>query len=234
MLAAPLLWLVLRGVSLAGACYFGAIQSVNIGSDTYVCLVLHSLGWDNNAVLPSSSPTSAASTSPSGMPSGEPTPFPSVSQTEIAPTGQPTASTATRGEYRRVVNVLQADQLSRLSVKNSWITADYSADPTLKALNVTPSLSSGFAVSVESNGVVSYQKAYRAVIASNGSEVGVTYPLLMAIIQVDNGAVKVTYHLTFLNAVSLCVIEHTLGRHLQVVRLIEVFREHVRLLRNES
>lgn len=202
-----LLVFALQRLALPRACFYLTAGDVNVGADTYVCLVLHRLAWDGNAAtsptfLPTSSPTptpTAVSATPTGLPtsqpsapSGHPTFFPTFSHTGESPTGQPTASTAAvHGTYRRVVNVLKADQLSRISVKNSWVSANYSSDPALRALNVSSSLSSGFAVSVESNGVMSYQKAFRSVQSFNGTLVGLTFPLLMAIIQVNNGVVQV-------------------------------------------
>ena len=215
-----LLALLFPLLAMTRACFHLAAGDVSLGASTYVCLVMHRLAWDGSAATsPSSSPTlpptpspSALTAAPSGVPtaqpsapSGQPTFLPTPSHTNESPTGQPTASSpALHGSYRRVVNVLKADQLSRISVKGSWVSADYSSDPALLALNVSSSLSAGFAVSVESNGVMSYQKAFRSVQSSNGTEIGVTFPLLMAIIQVDNGVVKVLHVLDPLDSFSNC------------------------------
>jgi hypothetical protein len=86
--------------------------------------------------------------------------------------------------------VFTTDKLSRISVGNSWTSADYSNDTALTAMNITSTdEASGFAISVESNGLMSYQKVFRYTRGFGNDTYGVTFPLLMAIINVDGGVV---------------------------------------------
>lgn len=134
----------------------------------------------------SDTPTEVPSLIPSAIPSA-----PSTTAPSSAPTASPSAApTYTLGQYRRVVGVFNADSTSRFAVKNSWTSQYYESDNALQMLNVSSSPGGGFAVSVESNGVISYQKAFRTQRYDNGTALfGVTYPLLMAIVHVSAGAV---------------------------------------------
>ena len=50
----------------------------------------------------------------------------------------------------------------------------------------------GLGVAVETMGLISFQKAYRQIIpGNNGTIQGVTYPLMMAVINVAHGKVTV-------------------------------------------
>lgn len=73
-------------------------------------------------------------------------------------------------------------------MKNAWESLHYSNDTLLTEFNVNATSADGLAVSIESMGVVSYQKLYRGVVSSTDST-RITFPLLMAIIVVDKGRV---------------------------------------------
>ena len=59
----------------------------------------------------------------------------------------------------------------------------------LSKLQIPFELDSGMGVTVSSMGKLSYQAAYRAVKSGESGLLGVTFPLLMAIIYVDKGKV---------------------------------------------
>jgi hypothetical protein len=186
-------------------CSFGQPSSLKIGDDVYVCLVLAKVSWGSElsavvspSILPSSSgdstgqPTSLNGTFNGTLTSTPPSIMPLSAST---PTSPSTAQSPTlRGTYRRVSSVFTTDSLSRFAIRDSWTSPVYSLDSALVALNIsdTNESASGFAVSIESNGIMSYQKMYREAKAYNGTFLyGVTFPLLMAIIQVDKGTVTV-------------------------------------------
>jgi hypothetical protein len=73
----------------------------------------------------------------------------------------------------------------------AWTSTNYQNDTLLKKLNIKDEYGDGLAVSIESMGVISYQKLFRSVKSISSNET-VTHPLLLAIINVDNGIVKVT------------------------------------------
>ena len=73
----------------------------------------------------------------------------------------------------------------------------------MQTFGVTPDVGNGIGISVQSMGVMSQQRAYRAVIdvTTNGSAVSntqsVTFPLMMAIIKVEKGIVTVNINILY-------------------------------------
>lgn len=72
----------------------------------------------------------------------------------------------------------------------AWTSVDYSNDTIMQQLGIRAQYGDGLAVSVESMGQISFQKLYRSV-ESEYSNTTVTFPVLMAIINVVDGKVKV-------------------------------------------
>mmetsp|Transcript_12554 Transcript_12554/g.12640 ORF Transcript_12554/g.12640 Transcript_12554/m.12640 type:complete len:319 (-) Transcript_12554:146-1102(-) len=90
--------------------------------------------------------------------------------------------------YLKVSTTVKADELSRLNVHNSWTDANYSRDALIGKLgemNTTDSY--GVGVTIGSMGILSYQKAYR--YSSTQGVGSITFPLMMAIINVERGKV---------------------------------------------
>lgn len=169
------------------------------------------------------------------------------------------STTQAGGKYLRIPSKLSTDSLARIKVPNSWTSADYAADATTTALRVTTSsqMSTGVGVSVSSMGVTSYQKAYRINDLSAASDAQRTFPMLFAIIAVDNGKVIVRaqpaattrdslklsnlymFSLTLSNSFSFSLFFSTpapflaechVGRHVQMVpKELRLRLQHVRL-----
>lgn len=75
----------------------------------------------------------------------------------------------------------------------AWTSKYYSNDTALAKLEVNQTVGSGMGVAVESMGLISFQKAYRQVVTvGNGTHISVTYPLMMAVINVVRGKVTVS------------------------------------------
>lgn len=94
----------------------------------------------------------------------------------------------------------------------AWTSTVYANDTLLSQLNISQVLYSGVTISIESMGVISYPRLYRAVIpisetitttitntntanstsitSTSISAASVTFPLIMAIINVDHGKVN--------------------------------------------
>ena len=63
-----------------------------------------------------------------------------------------------------------------------------------RKLNISQTEGQGLGVAIESMGIMSSRKAYRVSPLTNGTLVGITFPLLFAIIHVDKGKVdKITW-----------------------------------------
>ena len=90
------------------------------------------------------------------------------------------------GLFARSANSVKADTVSSLNVKQTWTSEDYNDDIPMQTFGIYPSPGSGLGVSVESMGILSYQRAYRLTL--NNSQ-QVTFPLMMAIITVHKGTV---------------------------------------------
>ena len=74
----------------------------------------------------------------------------------------------------------------------AWTSASYQNDTALQKFDITSQLGQGLGVAVETMGLISFQKAYRQIIpGNNGTIQGVTYPLMMAVINVAHGKVTV-------------------------------------------
>jgi hypothetical protein len=71
----------------------------------------------------------------------------------------------------------------------------YDEDIAMQTFGVGQAAGFGLGVSVESMGIISYQKAYR-IVSPTGTSAdvnrAVTFPLMMAIINVDHGLVSVS------------------------------------------
>lgn len=93
------------------------------------------------------------------------------------------------GTYMRIASEPTADQLSSIAIGSAWASADYDLDTALYKLKVPFNEGEGLGVSVESMGKMSYQKAFRYVRSVDGELQGVTFPLLMAIVFVEEGKV---------------------------------------------
>jgi hypothetical protein len=89
---------------------------------------------------------------------------------------------------------MPADEYSSINIKDSWTSATYSDDTVMQQLGISDSVDDGLAIGVESMGIYSFQKVYRTnkVNVTTAEKAGYTYPLLMAVIEVDHGKVKVS------------------------------------------
>jgi len=103
----------------------------------------------------------------------------------------PPASPA-EGEFLSIKATLKADEFSVIKGDGAWNGLRYGDDSTMINLNVTDKVvGNGLGVSLGSIGIPSFQKAYRRVDAVNGAtSTSVTFPVLMAVIRVDEGKVK--------------------------------------------
>jgi hypothetical protein len=201
--------------ALVSACGPKNPNKIKVGQSTYVCLVVASVDWNSPlAYTPTSMPSDQPSAlptepfldptaDPSGSLTAEPSESPTLEPSELNETYVPSempsiapftsSPSYTTGIYRRVSAQFEADKLSRFSIKNSWTSSNYSEDRMLTAFQITPSSTStaGLAVSVQSNGVISYQKLFRTQLYPNTSDsYGITFPLLMAIVHVSKGVVE--------------------------------------------
>ena len=88
-----------------------------------------------------------------------------------------------------VVLINKCDKL----FSSAWTSRNYGNDTALSKFKIKQALGNGLGVAVESMGLISYQRAYRQVLPSvNGTTQGVTYPLMMAVINVVHGKVTVS------------------------------------------
>ena len=97
--------------------------------------------------------------------------------------------------WRKILRYSTAINIFLPPVISAWTSANYRDDPALSKFAISAALGSGLGVAVESMGLISYQKAYRQVVVKGNSTEGVTYPLMMAVINVAKG--KVTVSSTF-------------------------------------
>jgi hypothetical protein len=93
---------------------------------------------------------------------------------------------------------LKADEFSSVLVSEAWTAPSYDNDTALVNLNITATAAGrGLGVSLQSMGIPSYQKSYRRVDSAALNLVPtphydvstVTFPILMAVIRVDEGKV---------------------------------------------
>ena len=96
--------------------------------------------------------------------------------------------TPEEGEFLTVKASVKADEFSMITANGAWTGLQYNDDTAMINLSVTSSvIGNGMGVAVGSSGVPSYQKAYRRVDSLQNS---VTFPVLMAVIRVEEGKVK--------------------------------------------
>lgn len=94
-----------------------------------------------------------------------------------------------KGKFLTVKALLKADEFSKITVTEAWTSLKYSEDAAMASLDIVESSKgNGMGVAVGSLNVPSYQKAYRRVDMVNSERV--TFPVLMAVIRVENGVVK--------------------------------------------
>ena len=105
---------------------------LTIGGSTYICLILSRFNWTE--------PVNNASTT------GK------FNWTE------PVNNVSTTGKYVQFPSKATADQLSQITIKNSWNSWDYNVDPAMQSLDIPYSAGEGLAISVASMGVLSFQK----------------------------------------------------------------------------
>ena len=67
------------------------------------------------------------------------------------------------GLFARSPNTVKADTVSSLNVKQAWTSEDYNDDIPMQTFGIYPSPGSGLGVSVESMGILSYQRAYISI-----------------------------------------------------------------------
>jgi hypothetical protein len=97
------------------------------------------------------------------------------------------AGNSNSGEFHTVKASLKADEFSVIKTSNSWTGVSYADDKAMIDLKISDSTAgNGLGVAVGSLGMPSYQKAYRLVASSTSS---VTFPVLMAVIRVEEGKV---------------------------------------------
>lgn len=90
--------------------------------------------------------------------------------------------------YIRIPSLVTADTVSSVAVKGAWTSSSYGQDDLIRRLSIENSQNDAVTISVESMGIMSFQKLYRQP-TSNVTQ-ALTFPLLMAVIYVDNGDVK--------------------------------------------
>lgn len=105
--------------------------------------------------------------------------------TALTVTSNVTSNVTSGKSYIQTATYPTADTLSRVRVKGSWTSSNYSEDTTLQSLQIADSSGKGMGVSLSSMGVLSTMKLFRY---NDGSR-GVTFPLPMGIITVTLGRV---------------------------------------------
>jgi uncharacterized surface anchored protein len=100
--------------------------------------------------------------------------------------------------YIHMNSELISDNFNSININNSWTSKNYNDDSLISKLpNIEES--NGIGVSISSMGLMSYQKVYRSFISKDSSNYysntitnsSVTFPILMVVINVDQGIVKV-------------------------------------------
>jgi len=99
------------------------------------------------------------------------------------------AGNSNSGEFHSVKAVLSADEFSVIKTRQSWTGVRYADDTAMLDLKISDdSDGNGLGVALGSLGMPSYQKAYRRVDDSATAS-SVTFPVLMAVIRVEEGKV---------------------------------------------
>ena len=91
------------------------------------------------------------------------------------------------GLYARSANTFKADDVSSINIRQSFTDVDYNNDVIMQTFGIYPGPNVGVGITVESMGVLSYQRAYRMTFNNSRP---VTFPLMMAIINVNKGKVQ--------------------------------------------
>lgn len=100
--------------------------------------------------------------------------------------------------YLNMNSELISDKFNSININNSWSSSSYKDDSLIsKFPNYEES--NGIGVSISSMGLMSYQKAYRSIMKKNinlnyyydNKNITITFPILMVVINVDQGIVKV-------------------------------------------
>ena len=91
------------------------------------------------------------------------------------------------GLYARSANTFKADEISSINIRQSFTDVDYNNDIIMQTFGIYPGPNTGVGITIESMGVLSYQRAYRMTLNNSRP---VTFPLMMAIINVNKGKVQ--------------------------------------------
>lgn len=78
---------------------------------------------------------------------------------------EPVNGVSTTGKYVQFPSKATADQLSQITIKNSWNSWDYNVDPAMQSLDIPYSVGEGLAISVASMGVLSFQKVRLTILS---------------------------------------------------------------------
>lgn len=155
----------------------GALNRVQIGFPTYVCLTLAPMKWvQNGTFVRVASKMKADEVGSINMKHCE---------SKI-----PMSALCSSSIHKYLYSFFITSRIA-------WTSIHYHNDTAMKKFEIESShVGNGLAVAIESMGVISAQKAYRTVqYAPNSTSAltsTITFPLLMAIINVENGIVKVS------------------------------------------